>query len=143
MQDRIDEFEGRSTSGDKPKEMDELFDKPFDTMGSQLSAAPMALKILGQLTLVATNRDFALNDGKTPVKFNYLKYPGSFRASLSQVSNETWYSFYQAHKGMYRIKGSTGQVKSHLKRALDALFEVCDNHTNSLYSDFPSLVIIK
>jgi hypothetical protein len=56
MQDRIDEFEGRSTSGDKPKEMDELFDKPFDTMGSQLSAAPMALKILGQLTLVATNR---------------------------------------------------------------------------------------
>ena len=88
-------------------------------------------------------RDFALNDGKTPVTFNYLKYPGSFRASLSQVSNETWYSFYQAHKGMYRIKLTTGQVKNHLKRALDALFKVCDNHTNSLYSDFPSLVILK
>jgi hypothetical protein len=133
MQDRIDEFEGRSTSGDKPKEMDELFKKPFDTMGSQLSAAPMALKILGQLTLVATNRDFALNDGKTPVKFDYLKYPGSFRASLSQVSNETWYSFYQAHKGMYRIKLTTGQVKNHLKRALDALFKGTDAEIESQF----------
>jgi len=61
------------------------------------------------------------------------KYPGSFRASLSQVSNETWYSFYQAHKGMYTIKLSTGQVKNHLKRALDALFKGTDAEIESQF----------
>ncbi|KAI0742067.1 hypothetical protein C8Q80DRAFT_1110850 [Daedaleopsis nitida] len=50
-----------------------------------LVPAPMAVSILGQLTLVATAADFNLT--KPSGEFTHIRYPDSFRATITQLVN--------------------------------------------------------
>ena len=61
-----------------------------------LRAAPMSISILGELTLIAGRRDFSLIT-KENQKFEHLKNPESFSASVIQVSNTGYKAFQNAH----------------------------------------------
>jgi hypothetical protein len=94
---------------------------PFSQMEEHLNAAPVCLEILSHLCLVATGKDFPLNDNST-AKIKYLTNPGSFRASISQVAHSGYKAFFEAHSAMFEIKQTTAKVKTHLSRAMNILF---------------------
>ena len=71
-----------------------------------LTAAPLSIAILGQVQLVAGQRDFSL--APPPNGFKCIKYPDSFRANLVHLSNEGYNAFLQAHTNMDQIRLSTG-----------------------------------
>ncbi len=75
-----------------------------------LTAAPLSIAILGQVQLVAGQRDFSLTEKPPAEGFKYIKYPESFRASLVHLSNEGYNAFLQAHTNMDQIRLSTGII---------------------------------
>uniref|UniRef100_A0A915L3X4 Uncharacterized protein n=1 Tax=Romanomermis culicivorax TaxID=13658 RepID=A0A915L3X4_ROMCU len=83
-----------------------------------LSPAPTVITLLGQLMVLSTTIDFPLNE-QTPIGgFKYVRNPGSFRASLVQISNDGWSAFHTAHKNMDKIQLYMQQIPSHVKTAL-------------------------
>ncbi len=71
-----------------------------------LTAAPLSIAILGEVLLVAGQKDFSLTP--PPKGFEYIKYPDSFRANLVLLSNEGYNAFLQAHTNMDQIRLTTG-----------------------------------
>ena len=69
------------TKGDSYKEEMALMMKPHANWEQYLVPAPIAIRILGQLMLISTRKDFKLTDEKC----TFLRHPTSFRASLIQV----------------------------------------------------------
>ena len=95
---------------DKNKEKDDfaLAVEPMEL----LSAGPLSVNILGTLCLISTGPDFSLvADKSADFKFDRLKTPESFRASLCQISNEGYWAFLEADTQMDRIRMLTEQVK--------------------------------
>ena len=86
--------------------------QPFDNMASQLGSAPLSINILGQLCLVATEKDFDLRVEGAENNFDHLKYPESFRASLCQVSQAGYDAFMKGDSCMEKIKLRSAQVRS-------------------------------
>ena len=67
-----------------------------------------AFDILGNLTLLASKKDFSIvKEGQT---FKHLKYPESFRACLTQTSNMGHQAFMGADEGMTSICLLTKQI---------------------------------
>ena len=48
--------------GDAPKQDMDLMMQPFNQLESRLGHAPMCINILGQLCLIATQKDFSLKE---------------------------------------------------------------------------------
>ncbi|RUS19058.1 hypothetical protein BC937DRAFT_88037 [Endogone sp. FLAS-F59071] len=88
---------------------------------SFLQPAPMAIALLGQLQIIATAADFSLQDASPKDGFKYMKYPGSFRASLVQVSNEGWKAFNQAHNNMSKISMYSSEMPNKVTDSLNLL----------------------
>ena len=61
-----------------------------------------------------------------------LRYPGSFRACLVQVSNAGWEAFNAAHVNMDQIRLMTGNVDAHVKTAVKFLVEGQDREVQSM-----------
>jgi len=98
-----------------------ILNNAFMGMESHLTQAPVALAVLSRIVLLATSRDFTLNDGKSNPEYKYLTHPNSFRASLNQISNSGYFAFLEAHTGMHRIMLETASAPSVLEEALNIL----------------------
>ena len=56
--------------------------------------APATINLLGQVMVIASKVDVSFLRYSPKFKFEYIKYPDSFRATLLQVSNGLFFSFY-------------------------------------------------
>ena len=97
-------------------------------MEQQIRHAPMALDVMASICILAANtRDFSLlTDEKTrdDVGYDLLKFPESFTASLSQLSEEAYYAFQEAHSGMFEIQLKTGDVPRYTLAGVKVLLQV-------------------
>lgn len=48
---------------------------------------PMTVNLLGQLMVVSSKLDFSFLEFQTNYTFLYMRYPDSFRATLTQITN--------------------------------------------------------
>ena len=102
---------------DKKEEM-RLMMAPYANWDTFLTPAPLSIALLGQLILISSDADFSLQDKKDSIKFEFLKYPDSFRACLVQVSNRGWDAFNKAHTSMDQIRLYSSNVDKHVKTAV-------------------------
>lgn len=63
-----------------------------------LTSAQLSIARLGQLMLVAGEKDFSLENQRPKEGFQFIQHPESFRACLVQVSRSGWRAFNEAHK---------------------------------------------
>jgi hypothetical protein len=50
-------------------------------------SGPMTVNLLGQLMVVSSKLDFSFIDFSPNYQFVYMRYPQSFRATLTQIAN--------------------------------------------------------
>lgn len=81
----------------------------FEKVEGQLGKAPLCIELLAQLCLIATKKDFSLLEYNEN-RFELLKFPNSFRASLLQVGDEAYWAFNEAHNAMAQIELETYKV---------------------------------
>lgn len=86
-----------------------------------LLPAPTSIAILGQLMAIATKKDFSLDKKIPEGGFKFVKYPGSFRACLVQISNSGCEAFLEAHKSMDKIRLYTIQFRENIRHAVNIL----------------------
>ena len=87
-----------SNSGSDKNEMAVLMMSPSVNWAEFLTPAPLTIALLGQLLLIAGEKDFSLENQKPEKGFQYIEHPKSFRSCLVQVSNTGWRAFNEAHK---------------------------------------------
>ena len=87
-----------SNSGSDKNEMAVLMMSPSVNWAEFLTPAPLTIALLGQLLLIAGEKDFSLENQRPENGFRYIEHPKSFRACLVQVSNTGWIAFNEAHK---------------------------------------------
>ena len=88
----------RCNSGSDKNETALLMMSPSVNWSEFLTPAPMTIALLGQLMLIAGEKDFSLENQRPEKGFQFIKHPESFRACLVQVSNTGWRAFNEAHK---------------------------------------------
>ena len=108
------------TKGDSLKDDFAMANKEFANATNHLASAPLCISTMAQICLVATNRDFSIDDGR---KFEVLTSPESFRASLYQLSANVVNAFKQSHHAMDVVTRETNNVKGHLGLAMRILFQ--------------------
>lgn len=87
-----------SNSGSDKNDMAVLMMSPNVNWAEFLTPAPMTIALLGQLMIIAGEKDFSLENQKPEKGFKHIEHPESFRACLVQVSNTGWRAFNEAHK---------------------------------------------
>ena len=85
-------------SADDKNETALLMMSPSMNWAEFLTPAPLSIALLGQLMLVAGEKDFSLEKQKPVKGFQFIRHPQSFRACLVQVSNTGWRAFNEAQK---------------------------------------------
>ncbi len=104
-----------------------------ENLNSHLACAPYAISVLSTVNLFAAEgRDFELVEGEDISRFKNLKFPNSFRATISDVSNKACNAFFLADSSMHRIWLIMRQVPKHVQGAL----EVMDEGTPAEVADF-------
>ena len=88
-----------------------------------LSQAPFVITSLGHLLLISAEKDFSLIEHTENAKFQYIKYPDSFRACLVQLSNNVWKAFDAAHHGMGRIHMKAINIDKDVEKAVHFIQE--------------------
>lgn len=88
----------KANSGDDKNETALLMMSPSMNWAEFLTPAPLSIALLGQLMLVAGEKDFSLAKQRPEKGFKFIQHPESFRACLVQVSNCGWRAFNEAHK---------------------------------------------
>jgi len=83
-----------------------------------ISAGPVTINLLGQLIILSSSHDIDLQESQPNYKFNYMKHPQSFSATLIQISNECWEAFLNAHTNMDRIQSYMKQIPGHVQTSL-------------------------
>ena len=68
-------------------------DEPWEQF---IISGPMTVNLLGQLMVVSSKLDFAFTDFSPNYKFVFMRYPQSFRATLTQIANGTFCSQFSA-----------------------------------------------
>ena len=119
---------------DKKEEM-RLMMAPYANWDTFLTPAPLSIALLGQLILISSDADFSLQDKKDSIKFEFLKYPDSFRACLVQVSNRGWDAFNKAHISMDQIRLYSSNVDKHVKTAVKFLIAGSAEDVQSMVPD--------
>lgn len=84
---------------------------------SLMSAGPMVVNYVGNLLVLASKRDFPLNQ-QNNFTFRHIKTPSSFRSTMAQVSREIYLALLNAHTTMDKIQLRVEQVPENLKAAL-------------------------
>ena len=59
-------------------------DEPWEQL---IISGPMTVNLLGQLMVVSSKLDFSFIDSLSNYQFVFMKYPQSFRATLTQIAN--------------------------------------------------------
>ena len=91
-----------ANSGDDKNETALLMMSASMNWAEFLTPAPLSIALLGQLMLVAGEKDFSLEKQRPEKGFKFIEHPESFRACLVQVSNNGWGAFNKAHKVRYQ-----------------------------------------
>ena len=125
---------GMNKGIDKKEEM-RLMMAPYANWDTFLTPAPLSIALLGQLILISSDADFSLQDKKDSIKFEFLKYPDSFRACLVQVSNRGWDAFNKAHTSMDQIRLYSNNVDKHVKTAVKFLITGSAEDVQSMVPD--------
>ncbi|XP_067054255.1 uncharacterized protein [Acropora muricata] len=125
---------GMNKGIDKKEEM-RLMMAPHANWDTFLTPAPLSIALLGQLILISSDADFSLQDKKDSIKFEFLKYPDSFRACLVQVSNRGWDAFNKAHTSMDQIRLYSSNVDKHVKTAVRFLISGSAEDVQSMVPD--------
>ena len=125
---------GMNKGIDKKEEM-KLMMEPYANWDNFLTPAPLSIALLGQLILVSSDADFSLEAKKDGIKFEFLKYPDSFRACLVQVSNKGWDAFNKAHTSMDQIRLYSSNVDHHVKTAVKFLIAGSAEDVQSMVPD--------
>ena len=125
---------GMNKGIDKKEEM-RLMMAPYANWDTFLTPAPLSIALLGQLILISSDADFSLQDKKDSIKFEFLKYPDSFRACLVQVSNRGWDAFNKAHTSMDQIRLYSSNVDKHVKTAVKFLIAGSAEDVQSMVPD--------
>ena len=86
-----------------------------------LSQTPYIIASLGHLLLISAEQDFSLYERRENPKFECIKNPDSFRASVAQVSRGVWQSFHTAHNSMKQIRIKSNTIASDVKKAADII----------------------
>ncbi|XP_044182800.1 uncharacterized protein LOC114968748 [Acropora millepora] len=110
-----------ANSGNDKNETALLMMSPNMNWAEFLTPAPLSIALLGQLMLVAGEKDFSLENQRPEKGFQFIQHPKSFRACLVQVSNTGWRAFNAAHKNMDSIRGYSAQVPDHVKKVVRIL----------------------
>ncbi|CAM2700576.1 unnamed protein product [Rotaria socialis] len=84
-------------------------------------SGPATVNLLGQLMVVSSKHDFSFQDFMPDYKFVYMRFPRSFRATLTQIANDGWEAFMGAHNNMNKIQASMELVPRQVKTALTVL----------------------
>lgn len=100
--------------------------------GSFLENAPTSIAILGHLMAISTQKDFSLNKQPPEEGFKYVKYPGSFRACLVQISNSGCDAFMNAHQSMDKIHMYTMQFQESIKYVVNILIKGSDRDRSQI-----------
>ncbi|CAM4857031.1 unnamed protein product [Rotaria socialis] len=82
-----------------------------------MTAGPLTVNYIGNLLVLASKRDFPLTRPPQFV-FQHIKDPGSFRATISQVTGSMYSALLGAHTAMDRIQLNVQEVPNHIKTAL-------------------------
>ena len=125
---------GMNKGIDKKEEM-RLMMAPYANWDTFLTPAPLSIALPGQLILTSSDADFSLQDKKDSIKFEFLKYPDSFRACLVQVSNRGWDAFNKAHTSMDQIRLYSSNVDKHVKTAVKFLVAGSAEDVQSMVPD--------
>ena len=125
---------GMNKGIDKKEEM-RLMMTPHANWDTFLTPAPLSIALLGQLILISSDADFSLQGKKDSIKFEFLKYPDSFRACLVQVSNRGWGAFNKAHTSMDQIRLYSSNVDKHVKTAVKFLISGSAEDVQSMVPD--------
>ena len=125
---------GMNKGIDKKEEM-RLMMAPYANWDTFLTPAPLSIALLGQLILISSDADFSLQDKKDSIKFEFLKYPDSFRACLVQVSNRGWDAFNKAHTSMDQIRLYSSNVDKYVKTAVKFLIAGSAEDVQSMVPD--------
>ena len=125
---------GMNKGIDRKEEM-RLMMAPYANWDTFLTPAPLSIALLGQLILISSDADFSLQDKKDSIKFEFLKYPDSFRACLVQVSNRGWDAFNKAHTSMDQIRLYSSNVDKHVKTAVRFLIAGSAEDVQSMVPD--------
>ena len=125
---------GMNKGIDRKEEM-RLMMAPYANWDTFLTPAPLSIALLGQLILISSDADFSLQDKKDSIKFEFLKYPDSFRACLVQVSNRGWDAFNKAHISMDQIRLYSSNVDKHVKTAVKFLIAGSAEDVQSMVPD--------
>jgi len=112
-----------SNSGSDKNDMAVLMMSPSVNWAEFLTPAPMTIALLGQLMLIAGEKDFSLENQKPEKGFKHIEHPESFRACLVQVSNTGWRAFNEAHKNMDAIRLYSAQVPDRVKKVVRILVQ--------------------
>ncbi len=113
-----------ATKGGGAKEDGWILLSSSQDLNSQLACAPFAISVLSTLNLVAAEgRDFELVEKEDIPKFKHLKIPNSFRATISNLSNEACNAFIHADGSMHRIWLTMRQVPKHVEGAMKVMVQ--------------------
>lgn len=110
-----------ANSGNDKNETALLMMSPSMNWAEFLTPAPLSIALLGQLMLVAGEKDFSLEKQRPEKGFKFIEHPESFRACLVQVSNCGWRAFNEAHKNMDAIRLYSAQVPDQVKKVVRTL----------------------
>ncbi|XP_078344814.1 uncharacterized protein LOC144630334 [Oculina patagonica] len=118
---KLDKALINANSGDDKNETALLMMSPSVNWAEFLTPAPLSIALLGQLMLVAGEKDFSLENQRPEKGFQFIQHPESFRACLVQVSNTGWRAFNEAHKNMDQIRLYSAQVPDQVKKVVRTL----------------------
>ncbi|CAF1432190.1 unnamed protein product, partial [Rotaria sordida] len=81
-------------------------------------SGPATVILLGELMVVASKLDFSFRDYQPDYTFVYIRYPKSFRATLTQIADDGWKAFMGAHSNMNKIQASMELIPKHVQTVL-------------------------
>jgi hypothetical protein len=97
-------------------------DKIDSEWGELLEAGPIALNFMANVMILASKRDFPLIP---PSNFivQFIRYPNSFHATISQVVSDIYYALLAAHTTMNYIHLNMQQIPVHVKTAFKTIVQ--------------------
>ncbi|CAF0915870.1 unnamed protein product [Adineta ricciae] len=84
-------------------------------------AEPTIVNCISNLMISAAKKDFRLKSSSLNYVYQYIRYPDSFRHTITQIYSEMYSVFLGAHTNMDRIQLSMKQIPQYFKTMLKLL----------------------
>jgi hypothetical protein len=84
-------------------------------------SGPLSINYLASLLVISSQKDFSFVRPTPDFIYRYIRYPNSFRATLTQLSGEMYQTFLDAHTSMNQIQLSMQQIPRNIHTTLKVL----------------------